>query len=141
MKCDRRRYDRVLLLVDRHDLVMNGTEKQLKRLVRQVGAEAAEELLLLHKADVTAQAACHRAERIAESERLLEMLHALCAADACMSLKQLAVTGADLLALGIPQGRAVGEMLNCLLEAVIDGSLSNEREALLEYVKSQYLCS
>ncbi len=136
MKCDRRRYDRVLLLVDQHDLVMNGTEKQLKRIVRKLGDEAAEQLLLLHKADVTAQAACHRAQRIEESDRLLAMLEKLREEDACMSLKQLAVTGGDLMSLGIPQGKAVGEMLNALLEAVIDGALPNERAALLDYVKS-----
>ena len=53
-----------------------------------------------------------------------------------MSLKQLAVSGNDLLALGIPQGKAVGQMLNRLLEAVMDGSLPNEREALLAYVSA-----
>lgn len=135
MKCDRKRYDRVLLLIEYHDTVMNGTEKQLKRIVRRIGAEAARELLLLHKADVTAQAACHRAERIAESDRLLQMLDELIAADACMSLKQLAVTGSDLMALGIPQGKAVGGMLNRLLEAVIEGTLPNEHEALCRAAK------
>ncbi len=138
MKCDRKRYDRVLLLVEKHDMVMNGTEKQLKRLVRQIGEEAAEQLLLLHKADVTAQAACHRAERIEESDRLLGVLAALREADACMSLKQLAVSGGDLLALGIPQGKAVGQMLNRLLEAVMDGSLPNERDALLAYIQREH---
>ena len=132
MKCDRKRFDRVLLLVEKHDLVMNGTEKQIKRLVRQIGADAAEQLLYLHKADVTAQAACHRAARIEESDRLLAMLAALREADACMSLKQLAVSGSDLMQLGIPQGKAIGEMLNRLLEAVMEGSLPNEREALLK---------
>ena len=135
MKCDRKRYDRVLLLIEYHDTVMNGTEKQLKRIVRRIGAEAARDLLLLHKADVTAQAACHRAERIAESDRLLQMLDDLIAADACMSLKQLAVTGGDLMALGIPQGKAVGGMLNRLLEAVIEGTLPNEHEALCRAAK------
>lgn len=135
MKCDRKRHDRVLLLVEKHDMVMNGTDKQLKRIVRQIGDEAAEQLLLLHKADVTAQAACHRAERIEESDRLLQMLAELRAADACMSLKQLAVTGGDLLAIGIPQGKTIGETLNRLLESVIEGDLPNEHDALLAAAK------
>ena len=63
---------------------------------------------------------------------LLAMLAALREADACMSLKQLAVSGSDLMQLGIPQGKAIGEMLNRLLEAVMEGSLPNEREALLK---------
>ena len=117
---------------------MNGTEKQLKRIVRRIGIDAAEQLLYLHRADVSAQAACHRAERVAESNRLLQMLADLREADACMSLKQLVVSGGDLIALGIPQGKAVGVMLNRLLEAVIDGSLPNEHDALCA-AASQYL--
>ena len=135
MKCDRKRHDRVILLVEKHDMVMNGTAKQLKRIVRQIGDEAAEQLLLLHKADVTAQAACHRAERIEESDRLLQMLAELRAENACMSLKQLAVTGGDLLAAGIPQSKTIGETLNRLLESVIEGDLPNEHDALLAAAK------
>lgn len=135
MKSDRKRLDRVLLLVERHDCVWNGTEKQLKRLVRQIGDEAAEQLLLLHKADVTAQAEIHRASRIERADSLLSMLSDLRAADACMSLKKLQITGDDLLALGVPQGKAVGEMLNRLLDAVIDGTLPNDYAALTEAAK------
>ena len=95
----------------------------------------AEQLLLLHKADVTAQAACHRAARIEESDRMLALLQELRAADACMSLKQLAVSGRDLLDAGVPQGKPVGMILNRLLEAVIEGTLSNEKTELLQYAE------
>ena len=136
MKCDRHRLDRVMLLVEKHDTVFNGTEKQLKRIVRKIGNEAARQLILLHRADVSAQAQQHRAERIEESDRLLAMLQSLEEADACMSLKQLAVSGNDLMSLGIPQGKAIGTALNSLLDAVMDGRLPNEREALLEAARS-----
>ena len=137
MKCDRKRLDRVLLLIERHDTVWNGTDKQLKRTVRLIGFDAAYQLILLHKADVNAQAECYRAERIAAADGLLERLDALKAADACMSLKKLAVTGGDLLALGIPQGREIGVRLNQLLEQVMDGALPNERETLLAYLSDR----
>ena len=136
MKCDRKRLDRVLLLIERHDTVWNGTEKQLKRTVRQIGFDAARQLLLLHRADVTAQAECHRAERVAAADALLAQLDALKAADACMSLKELAIGGGDLLALGIPQGQAIGRCLNALLEQVMDGALPNEPAALLAYAQT-----
>ena len=48
----------------------------------------------------------------------------------CFSLRQLAVTGNDLIALGL-QGRAVGEMLDFLLEYVIEYPENNRRELLL----------
>ena len=48
----------------------------------------------------------------------------------CCSLRDLAVGGNDLLALGL-QGRAVGEMLEFLLEYVIEYPENNRRELLL----------
>ena len=48
----------------------------------------------------------------------------------CFSLRQLAVTGDDLIALGL-KGRAVGEMLDFLLDYVIDYPENNRRELLL----------
>ena len=48
----------------------------------------------------------------------------------CFSLKHLAVSGDDLLALGL-RGRAVGEMLDFLLEYVMEYPDNNRRELLL----------
>lgn len=130
MKCDRKRFDRVVQLVELHDTVFNNTEKQIKRLVAKIGDEAAEQLLYLHRADVSAQAEYLRAERIADADRLLSILKELREADACMSLKKLALTGGDLLEMGVPQGKQIGRILNALLDAVLEGSLPNNREAL-----------
>ncbi|MBR6793733.1 MAG: CCA tRNA nucleotidyltransferase [Clostridia bacterium] len=61
------------------------------------------------------------------AERLLEE-------GACLSVQQLAVTGRDLMALGL-KGPSIGEALARLLEQVIEEKLPNEREALLAYIK------
>ena len=47
------------------------------------------------------------------------------------SLKELAVTGTDLIALGIPPGRELGMLLKELLEAVLEKPALNTREELL----------
>ena len=49
----------------------------------------------------------------------------------CISLRDLAVDGSDLLALGITPGPEVGRILNTLLEEATDELLPNERESLL----------
>ena len=54
--------------------------------------------------------------------------------NACLSLKDLAVNGNDMMALGIT-GKAIGAALKRLLELVIDEKLPNERNALLEEAK------
>ncbi len=52
----------------------------------------------------------------------------------CFSLKHLAITGDDLLALGL-KGPELGEMLNFLLEYVMEYPDNNKREILLELAK------
>ena len=55
----------------------------------------------------------------------------------CRSLKQLAVSGEDLLALGYPEGKAVGETLRWLLQAVLEETLPNVRESLLDQARKR----
>ena len=57
-------------------------------------------------------------------------LRAVLRSGECFSLKHLAVTGDDLLALGL-RGRALGEMLNFLLDYVMEYPENNRRELLL----------
>ena len=52
------------------------------------------------------------------------------------SLKDLAVNGKDLLALGIPAGKQVGRILNELFQCVLDDPAMNERERLLTVAKN-----
>lgn len=58
------------------------------------------------------------------------VLRAVLKSGECYSLKHLAVTGDDLIALGL-RGRAVGEMLDFLLDYVIEYPENNRRELLL----------
>ena len=57
------------------------------------------------------------------------------AREGALTLKTLAVKGSDLIALGIPRGRQVGELLNGLLSLVLADELPNDREKLLDYVR------
>lgn len=49
----------------------------------------------------------------------------------CFNIAGLAVTGEDLIEAGIQPGPEIGQKLNMLLEAVIEGKIDNEREALI----------
>ena len=65
-----------------------------------------------------------------------ELLNRVLAQEQCFSLRQLAVNGADLQALGL-RGRPVGEMLHALLDAVIDGQTDNRRDTLLRLARTR----
>jgi tRNA nucleotidyltransferase (CCA-adding enzyme) len=55
----------------------------------------------------------------------------------CFSLNKLAVTGGDLIALGHPPGRELGETLGMLLDHVIGHPEANVREGLLEMARKR----
>ena len=75
-----------------------------------------------------------KAEELDQFPRIRGLLREIREQEACLSLKDLKVNGRDLMAMGL-QGKAVGAMLEKLLDGVLEGTLPNEREALLEAVK------
>ena len=54
----------------------------------------------------------------------------------CVSLKQLSVSGNDLKKIGVKPGRAMGKILNTLLDSVIKEEIPNEKDKLLHFAKS-----
>lgn len=52
----------------------------------------------------------------------------------CLTLKDLAVNGRDVIAAGVAPGPEVGRVLNRLLDRVLGGEVPNAREALLELI-------
>ena len=61
--------------------------------------------------------------------------------DECVTLRQLAVSGRDLMELGMRPGREMGSMLSELLEYVIDDPERNNKETLCAYVKENLVCN
>ena len=54
----------------------------------------------------------------------------------CLTLKDLAVTGKDLMEQGMQPGKEMGKMLNTLLDHVLENPELNNRESLLALVES-----
>ena len=124
--------ERILRLIRYHDFPIAADRKTVKRLMNRHGVEAVHQLIDLHIADTRGQSSLC-ADRIAHYEALHGMVEGLLAEEACFSLKDLAVNGNDLLALGF-RGKAVGEGLRACLAAVMDEQIPNRREELLTYV-------
>lgn len=86
----------------------------------------------IHQIDQLQQAISdHIGGRQADRRRAHEML----AAGKVPHLKHLAVTGQDLLELGMKSGPSLGQMLKWLQTLVNDGQTANERQALLAKVR------
>ncbi len=124
----------VAQLVKHHMFTHATTEKGIRRFIRRVGEELVEPLFELRFADTKAQGLggdidaemeyCRRVRSVLEQKPPL-------------SVRDLAVDGYDVMnVLGIPPGPDVGKALGKLLAAVIDDPTLNEREKLLEMLRS-----
>ncbi|MGN0648389.1 MAG: CCA tRNA nucleotidyltransferase [Oscillospiraceae bacterium] len=138
LKSDRKTLDAVVTLIRHHDTVFSGNAKQIKRMVNRIGDELTEQLILLHRADVSAQAEHLRAQRIQAADALLHTLMELRQQNACMTLKDLQINGKDIIAMGAHEGQIIGACLNAVMNDVLEEHLPNERNALLTAAK-QYL--
>jgi tRNA nucleotidyltransferase (CCA-adding enzyme) len=134
LKFDNETRSAVTTLVAWHDRDIPRTEKGVRRALMKLGEERLRQLTEVKRADNLGQAPEFR-PRLREVERGAEILDALLAQDACFSLKQLAVNGRDLLALGF-HGPEIGAALDRLLSAVVDGELPNEKSALLSEART-----
>lgn len=135
LRCDNKTKEKVLVLIRLHDTPIEESEKIIKRRLNSIGEELFFDLIKLKRAD-TAGLAPEFAERNSHFDRLEEMAREILKRDECFSLKHLAVNGNDLIKLGF-KGKEIGQSLELLLEAVIDGKSENSKEKLIDYVNNQ----
>ena len=123
-------------LIANHMLRLDPDRKQLRRQIRRLGFDAMEKLLDLQEADMTSKGTGEE-----EGRNFFPQIRALLmqirAEEDVLAVKDLAVNGNDLLALGL-RGKQIGQALDIVLGAVIDERLENEKEAELAWLRSVY---
>ena len=122
----------VVCLVENHEMRTGHTRRALRRLLARMGEENLLRLLDVRRADAAAHAPAARERLLALAAEDAAAVAALLSEPRCLSVKDLAVGGGDLLALGMAPGPALGRVLASLLEKVLDEELPNQRPALLE---------
>lgn len=137
LRFDNRSRKLIALLVEQHDVPLHESDRAVRRMLAKYGEEALRLLLQVKRADNLGQTEEFRG-RLADIDRWEKLMEEVLQAESCFSLKDLTVKGNDLITLGI-KGKAVGAALDRLLELVVDGDLSNDREALLRHVKENLL--
>lgn len=121
-------------LIKYHYVTPIESKRVVKRLVSVMGMEQFIRLIEVMKGDNRAkQSFC--LERIPVLDGMKIIAYEIVRSEECFSLRQLAVNGNDIAALGI-SGRQIGETLDKLLSKVIDEELPNEKEALLAAAQS-----
>lgn len=130
LKCDNPLRTRVCEIIKYHDMPLDNSEKAIRRRLAKYGGELFRDIMEAHIADDCAKApfTLSRTQTAREAIRIAEIIEK---EEPCLSLKSLAVNGNDLKQLMKPSA-LMGEILEKLLEEVVDGTLENEKSALLE---------
>jgi len=123
---------KVVKLVKYHDLKVELTPKYVRRAIVKLGEELFPLLLEVKRADFLAQSMYMREEKEAELRELEKIYRQILEEKNCISLKDLAVNGGDLIKAGIKPGKEIGEILQKLLDLVLESPECNTKDFLLE---------
>lgn len=135
LKYDGRTIETVTKLVSTHDAQIVPQIKSVKRWLNKIGEDMLRLLIEVKRADNGAVAPEYQQERLNALREISALLDEIIEQKQCFSLKDLAVDGNDLIDIGIPRGREIGVMLNRLLDMVIDGKVTNDRDELIYIAK------
>ncbi len=139
LKFDNDTLNKVKKLVSEHGRKIHNNPKSVRKAVAKIGKELFLDFLAVQRADTMAKNPSIQKDRLALFEELERIYEEILEREEAVSVKDLAVDGKDLIAVGVKQGKQIGEILNQLLEMVLEEPQKNEKEVLLVYVKENYL--
>ena len=138
LKFDNDTIRKVTKLVAYHDYRMEPTGANVRRAMHVIGAELFPYYLAVRLADTKAQSSYERRGKLENIIQIRELYRNALRNKECVTLKDLAVTGTDLINLGIAPGKELGTLLNELLDMVIEDPAWNQKGKLCDYVKERF---
>lgn len=133
LKYDNDTIGKVCRLVEYHDYGNNlePDAAAVRRAINKIGEDAFPLLFQVKRADIYAQSDYLREQKRERLEKWNQLYNEIKQKQQCVTLKDLAVSGADLIAAGMKPGKALGDMLQRLLMLVLEDPSLNTKEKLL----------
>lgn len=119
-------------LIRYHDHALSLNDRKLKEWLAKLGESMLLKLIALQEADIKAQDPLHQEDRLHHLQRVQERIKVLLHGNVAYTVKSLAINGRDLIGEGITEGTLIGLILDRLLKEVMQESLPNERQALID---------
>ena len=132
LKSDNETRRSVSKLVRYHDLTCGLTGKSVRKAISLIGEDLFPLYLEVKDADTRAQSDFRFQEKMDYLEEVRLLYRKILEEGDCLSLKDLAVNGKDLIAAGMKPGREIGEVLEAMYRDVIDDPEHNNKEYLME---------
>ena len=128
----------MLLLIARHDDVVEETPRAVKRMLRKLDEkpELFLHLCAMKRADTLSQAPCC-CERLATIDHLENIVKQVLEEQAAFSLRDLCISGRDLLDAGYVPSPAFKTVLSAALNAVIDEQVENNKQSVWSYLEEK----
>lgn len=136
LKFDNDTKTKVCKLVESHDWFIGAVPSHIRRYVNRIGEEFFPMIFDFNKADIMAQSFYNREEKLEDLEALKQAYLKVKESGDCVNIKDLAVTGSDVIKAGVSAGPQVGAILKALLEEVLDDPSKNNKEYLLSRIDS-----
>lgn len=135
--CERLKFDKttirtVVHLIRNHSLYPELTQEGVRRAVVRLGEDLFPLFLQVKRADIGGQNPEVQEKKFRYMDEVEHIYEGILARGDCLNLKNLKITGNDLISAGIPRGILLGRILNELLDEVLSDPSLNRREALLE---------
>lgn len=137
LKLDNKSRKRIYSLVLEHDNRIAAKKKSVRRFLSRYDEDFFGDYIKVRRADTLAQSDYRRQEKLCELDELEAIAKQIHDQALCLHIKDLAVNGNDLKAIGL-NNREIGEGLKKLLEAVINELVQNDKESLLAYLEENY---
>ena len=137
LKMDNDTIGKVSRLIKWHDYRPNPDMVSVRRAVHKVGEDLFPMYLEVQQADVLAQSAYRKEEKLKRLAEVSVCYEEILKKQQCLSLKDLALTGKDLIDHGFCPGKEIGETLHMLLEHVLEFPEDNTKETLLKLAENR----
>ena len=125
--------EQVVTLIGYHMSPIVGERKSVRRWLSRLGIDTFEQLLLLQQADMGSKGTPADDYQFSQLRTLAQQLQS---ENACLTVRQLALSGHDLMALGY-RGPAIGQAQRYLLDMVLEEKVENTAEALTTLLAAQ----
>lgn len=132
LKFDNRSMERITRLIRFHDRDIVSQPKAVAKAVNAVGDDIFTDLLKVKMADMAAQNPSKLQKGIEYIDGIERIYTQLKEEHYCFSLKDLAIDGKDLLAMGFREGKEIGKTLKLLFDKVLEDPALNKKEKLKE---------
>lgn len=135
LKFDNDTIRKVTALIKWHDDMPPLEPKAIRRAILRTGLEQYPALFAVKRADTMGKNQYKRAEKLAYIEGYQKLYEEILEKQQCLTLKDLAVTGKDLIDAGMKPGKEIGEVLERMLGHVLEYPEDNEKEILMKQIK------